>query len=306
MTLEGLVERSVGSSYDVRLPDGQRINCTLRGKLRLADNKGTNPVAVGDRVRLETAGEVPVIAEVLPRHNHLIRKAVKKSAQYQVLAANIDQAICVACIELPFTPLGYIDRFLVMAEAYHIPAVIVFNKIDLLDKEKHLDKLADFVALYESLGYRVLMLSALDPGYADAVKDLLQGKISFLIGQSGSGKSTLVNLADPELRLRTGDISLHTGKGKHTTTFAELHHLAFGGAVIDAPGFKEFDLVGIDKYELSHYFPEMRALLGQCRFNNCTHTFEPDCAIKAAVAEGTIADSRFNTYLSMLEYMQAL
>lgn len=303
--LTGTVYRSVGSSYHVRLADGTTLICTLRGKLRLTDSEATNPVAVGDHVEIDDSGQSPAIAGVLPRRNHLIRKSVKQSARHQVLAANIDQAICVACIDLPFTPLGYIDRFLVMAEAYHIPAVIVFNKIDILEKEKHLTKLMDFVRLYQGLGYRVEMLSALEPDFRENVVALLKDKVSFLAGLSGSGKSTLINLADPDLQLRTGTISTHSGKGRHTTTFAELHPLAFGGAVVDAPGFKEFELVGIERTELSHYFVEMRKLLPLCKYNNCTHTFEPDCAVKDAVYLGEIAESRFNTYLSMLEGIES-
>ncbi|MFN8921407.1 MAG: ribosome small subunit-dependent GTPase A [Sphingobacteriia bacterium] len=300
----GIVMRSVGSSYDVRLPDGRALTCTLRGRLRLEENKATNPVAVGDHVRVDLQGESPVIADVLPRSNHLIRKAVKKSARYQVLAANIDQAICVACIDLPFTPLGYIDRFLVMAEAYHIPAVLVFNKVDLLAKDKHLQKLVAFAELYRQLGYRVEVLSALEADFRQHVVALLKDKVSFLVGLSGAGKSSLVNLADPGLNLRTGSISLHSGKGRHTTTFAEMHPLSFGGYVIDAPGFKEFDLVDIARAEVSHYFPEMRQLLPLCKYHNCTHTYEPGCAVKDALAMGEIAESRFNTYLNMLEAME--
>lgn len=301
--LTGLVLRSVGARYRVQLPSGELIEATLRGKLRMLETRyrATNPVAVGDQVYLleETGGWV--IAGVVERHNHMLRKAVKQTSEVQVLAANIDQALMVAALKEPYTSLGYIDRFLVMCEAYHIPAVVCFNKIDNLTSEKELGKLDDFSFIYELAGYPVLQVSSLQEKYREQVLELLQGKVTFLAGSSGAGKSTLINLADPSLQLRTGEISKHTGKGKHTTTFAEMHHLSFGGYVIDAPGFREFDIVDITPEELGGYFPEFRKLMPACKFNNCTHVHEPGCAVREAYENESISDTRYHTYLSMLE-----
>lgn len=276
----------------------------LRGKFRLEGLKTTNPLAVGDVVSLTlTEGQAPVITHIHPRKNCILRRSTRSHSQQQMLCANIDQAVFVFTLKEPFTPLSYADSFLVMCEAYHIPAVVVFNKMDLLMAEEQAH-LADYAAQYEQAGYGVLSLSALAATAAPAVQHLLQGRVSFLGGASGAGKSTLVNLASPALDLRTGTISTHTSKGRHTTTYAELYALeypdAHGAAVIDAPGFREFEVTGLAKTELSHYYPEMRALLQECRFNNCTHTDEPGCAIKAAYEAGTLAPARYHTYLNLL------
>ena len=295
---QGVVLRSVGASYRVQLADGRVVDATLRGKFRLEGSRATNPIAVGDRVTLNDEGAIAAIA---PRHNALYRRATKLTAREQVLAANLDQALFVGTLAYPFTPLGYIDRFLVMCEAYHIPAVLVFNKADLVADEAAENKLDDYVYIYRSAGYRVLTGSALDPAFRPEVVAVLQGKLTFLVGPSGAGKSTLINLADPALHLKTAEVSAHTEKGRHTTTYAELYPLAFGGAVIDAPGFREFDIVGIERAELAHFFPEMRRLMSGCRFNNCTHTAEPGCAVVAGLETGEVAHTRYHTYTSMLE-----
>ncbi len=297
--------RSVGALYRVRLPEGQLIEATLRGKLRLQGLKTTNPVAVGDRVELLSEGGTWVIAAVAERHNFIARKAVKASSQVQILCANVDQALMVASLKEPFTALGYIDRFLVMCEAYHVPAVVVFNKTDLLESEKELGRLDDFAFIYEQAGYPVYPVSALAATHQAEVLALLKDKVSFLAGPSGAGKSSLINLVDPTLQLRTGVISTHTLKGRHTTTFAEMYPLAFGGYVIDAPGFREFDLVNIGPEELGGYFPEFRKLMPGCQFNNCLHTHEPNCAVRAAVERELLADTRYHTYLGMLGALQA-
>lgn len=298
------VTRSVGSSYTLLLPDGSTQEARLRGKFRLDDAGHTNPIAVGDHVRVEDTPHGLIIQELLPRHNHIIRKATKAGRQTQILCANLDQALFIFTVEQPFTSLGYLDRFLVMAEAYHIPVTVAFNKLDLLQEPKLLDKVEDFEAIYHFAGYTTLMLTATEAKHAEEVKALLQDKTTFLAGVSGAGKSTLINLVNPQLNLRTSPIVAKTEKGRHTTTFAQMFPLAFGGSVIDAPGFSEFGITGIEPDELSHYFPEMRALLGGCRFNNCLHIAEPGCAIMAAVETGAVAESRYNTYRSMLHELK--
>lgn len=293
--------RSVGSSYRVKLLSGEVVQASIRGKIRLQELKTTNPVAVGDQVQLMQEEDDYIIETIHDRFNFIARKAVKLSSQVQILCSNVDQAILVATLQQPYTALGYIDRFLVMCEAYHVPAVIIFNKIDLLTEEKDINKLDDYCFIYEQAGYQILQVSAIEPKHTEDVRNLLMGKTSFLAGPSGSGKSTLVNLADPELNIRTSEISTHTEKGRHTTTFAEMHPLAFGGYVIDAPGFREFDLVNITAVELSGYFPEMRKLMKNCKFNNCLHTHEPECAVRTAYEAETLADTRYHTYLGMLD-----
>lgn len=298
---EGVVMRSVGSSYRVRLADGRTIEATLKGKFRLEGSRATNPIAVGDRVSLDTTGPSASIAAIAPRHNALYRRATKLTAHEQVLAANLDQALFVGTLAFPFTPLGYVDRFLVMCEAYHIPAVLVFNKTDLVVDAAAENKLDDYVYIYTSIGYRVLTGSALDPAFQPALVEVLRDKTTFLGGPSGAGKSTLINLADPRLNLKTSTVSAHTEKGRHTTTYAEMFPLSFGGAVIDAPGFREFGIVGIERAELAHFFPEMQRLMPQCKFNNCTHQAEPGCAVVAALETGEVAHTRYHTYTAMLE-----
>jgi ribosome biogenesis GTPase len=287
----------------VRLADGALLDCTLRGKFRLEGLKTTNPVAVGDRVVVDdTEDGSPVIAEILPRHNYILRRSTKLSSQVQMLCANVDQAVLVVTVVRPFTPLGYIDRFLVMCEAYHVPVVIVFNKYDLVEQdEKEREKLLDFEFLYRKIGYATHVLNALDKTNAAAMQQLFAGKVTFIGGVSGSGKSTLANLADETLNLKTGVISDYSEKGRHTTTFAEMYALQSGGYVIDAPGFKEFDVVDITRQELSHYFIDMRRFIADCRFNNCTHTNEPGCAVKAALEKEELFESRYHTYLNILE-----
>lgn len=301
--VRGIVMRTTGSFYRVRDPEGKLTECTLRGKIRTQDLKSTNPIAVGDTVifRYDSREESGQILDIEPRKNYILRKSVKLSSQYHILCANVDQAVLIATLEEPFTPLGYIDRFLVSCEAFHIPAVIIFNKIDRLISQRLQDKAEDYYRIYESCGYTVFPLSATNPEYADRAKKILENKTSFLAGHSGAGKSTFINLADPDLHLKTGQISDSSGKGKHTTTFAEMFPLSFGGFVIDAPGFKEMELYDMKRTELSHYFPEMRKLISECRFNDCTHTREPGCAIKEAIAHKSISETRYHTYLSMLE-----
>ena len=296
--------RSTGSWYRVRLPDGSMADARLRGKFRNDGIKSTNPIAVGDHVTIAQEDQDTVITDILDRKNYILRKAVNLSKRVHILCANIDQALILFTLNQPVTTLGYVDRLLVSCEAYGIPAVLVFNKVDLLQSEEQQAKLKDYVRVYESAGYRCVQLSANQPTYAESIRDLLRDQVSCVVGRSGAGKSSLVNLADGGLDLKTGDISDFSGRGKHTTTFAEMHELSFGGFIIDSPGFKEMELIGITRQELGHFFPEFRQRMDGCRFNNCQHSREPGCAIKAAVENGEIAESRYHTYLSMLESVE--
>lgn len=306
----GTVIRSFGSHYRVRMDaaDEEGLNpeldCTLRGKFRLQELNTTNPVAVGDHVTVGVEDDSPVIFEIAQRRNAILRKSTKLSSAVQVLAANVDQAIMVAPQVEPHTPLGFIDKFLVMCEAYQVPAILILNKTDLLKKEKDLKRVQDFHDNYQAIGYTVLAFNAFNPAVPEVMRGLLEGKTTFLAGLSGSGKSTLINRVAPDLNLKTGNISVHTNKGKHTTTYAGLYPLPFGGAVIDAPGFKEFDTVGITKRELSHFFPEMRALMNQCHYADCMHDGEPECAVRTATEAGKIAHHRYNVYLNILESLE--
>ncbi len=265
--------------------------------------KVTNPIAVGDRVQFEVedvAENTAVITDIEPRTNYIIRQSVHKTAHGHMLAANVDQAVMLATLAMPRTSLGFIDRFLVTAEAFRISTTIVFNKTDILNDEG-LDFQQTIIELYQKIGYRCLETSAIEGNGVDAFRQLLDHKITLLSGHSGVGKSSLVNAIAPDLNLRTNEVSTFANKGVHTTTFAEMFELAPDTYIIDTPGIKELGLVDMAKEEISHYFPEMRNRLNQCRFNNCLHVNEPGCAVKDAVAEGDIADSRYMSYLSMLD-----
>jgi ribosome biogenesis GTPase len=296
---QGVVVRSTGSWYKVRLADGQSLDCRLRGNLRIRGIKTTNPVAVGDHVQVAVGEPDHMIHEVNDRRNYVLRKSVNLARRAHILCANIDQAIVVFTLDHPVTTLGYVDRLLVTCHAYHIPPVIVFNKVDLLSAEQ-LERLANYRRMYEGLGYATLSLSATDPDAAEVVRTLLRDKVTFLVGRSGAGKSSLVNLVEPGLGLKVGEVSSFSGRGVHTTTFAEMFPLSFGGDIIDSPGFKEMVIFDFEKAELSHYFPEMQVHIGSCKFGDCVHTNEPDCAVKQAVSDGKIPESRYHTYLGML------
>jgi ribosome biogenesis GTPase len=297
--VKALVLKSTGNLYRLCTDEGQLLQGRLAGKVRLDMRKSTNPVVVGDEVEIELENDDAVIVKVLPRRNYIIRRSLNLSRQTHILAANIDQAILLATLVLPRTSTGFIDRFLVTAEAYRIPACIIFNKIDLLDDELQAVQ-KELVDMYSSLGYPCLEISALREKDIARVKKLLKGKISLLSGHSGAGKSTLINQVQPGLNLKTGNLSETHLKGKHTTTFSELHKLDAGGYVIDTPGIKELGLVEMKKEEVGHYFPEFRALMHQCRFNNCTHTNEPGCAVLKALEEGRIYPERYHNYLGIL------
>ncbi len=295
--------RSTGSWYDVRLADGSIWPCRLRGKFKIKGLKVTNPIAVGDRVWVQAEeGEEQrgVILDIQSRENYLVRKSVHKTAHGHLLATNLDQAVLIITLTFPRTSLGFVDRFLVSAESFRIPTRLVFNKIDLMPQEA-LDYQQELAELYEPLGYPCHFISALQGIGMTELREALNQKVTLVAGHSGVGKSTFINALAPDLDLRTSEVSTFANKGVHTTTFAEMFELGPETYLIDTPGIKELGLLDIGEEELGHYFPEMRALLNSCRFHNCRHVHEPGCAVKSGVEEGLIAESRYQSYLSMLD-----
>ncbi|WP_100341304.1 ribosome small subunit-dependent GTPase A [Mucilaginibacter auburnensis] len=298
--MQGLVTKSTGSWYQVQTPDGERYNCRIKGVFRIKGIKTTNPIAVGDVVdfEIEPDQETGVIAHLHPRKNYIIRKSVNLSKQGHILAANLDQALLIVTLASPRTSLGFIDRFLVTAEAYDIPAVLVFNKLDMFSEEG-LEVLADYKSVYQHIGYPCFEVSALQGTNVDQVQQLLKDKVTLLSGHSGVGKSSLINALLPDLGLRTNQLSDWSDKGMHTTTFAEMFELPQGGFIIDTPGIRELGIIDIEKPELGQFFPEMRQRMNDCRFNNCRHINEPGCAVLEALEEGEIELSRYESYLSI-------
>ena len=295
--MKGIVLRSTGSWYDVLAEDGQKYAVRVRGKIRLEGIKETNPVAVGDRVEFETGDNV--ITAILPRDNHILRASVKKTGHSNVLAANVDQVMIMATLSFPRTSLGFIDRVTVAAEAFRIPQVIVFNKIDMLDEEEQ-NTVQSVMELYRSIGITCLSISALHDDISPVLK-LLQNKVTLLTGHSGVGKSTLLNRISPGIRQKTGEVSGFSEKGVHTTTFAEMFQLGEKTFIIDTPGIREWGLVDMSPEELSDYFPEMRDRRLDCRFGpRCLHLQEPKCAIIEAVEKSEIPMSRYESYVSMV------
>ena len=301
-TGNGVVVKSTGNAYTVRTGDGSLTLCKLRGQFRLRGIKSTNPIAVGDRVRfrMEAGQDCGSIVEIEERRNCITRKSINLSKITHVLAANIDSLFLVVSVCKPRTPLGFIDRFLTAAESFRIESILVFNKTDLYT-EADRQEMERLRKLYEEIGYRCLAVSATEGSGTEELKACMKGKVSLMGGQSGVGKSTLINAISPGLNLKTSPISDSYEKGKHTTTFAEMFPLAFGGDIIDTPGIKEFGLIRYEKEEVGHYFPEILSRMEQCRFRNCTHTHEPGCAVKAAAEAGEIAASRYLNYLSIVE-----
>ncbi len=297
---KGLVTKTTGKWYKVRTPDGLCVDCRLRGNFRLKGIKTTNPIAVGDMVEyeLQTTDGTGLITAVEDRRNCIIRRSTKLSKQTHIIAANLDQACLVATIGFPRTSTGFIDRFLVAAEAYHVPCILVFNKTDLYDDE--LQQFHDsLLQVYRKAGYQCIGVSADKGTNIDQLKAVIDGKTTLFAGHSGVGKSALLNALAPGLGLKVGDVSLWSMKGKHTTTFAELFPYG-SGFIIDTPGIKEFGMVDFKKEEVSHFFPEMREVLHNCRFANCTHEHEPGCAVKKAVEQGIISSFRYENYLNIL------
>lgn len=283
----------------MRTEDGKIIHCSIRGSFRLKENDSTNPLAVGDKVAFEPEGDVGVITVLLDRKNYIIRKSKNLSRQSHVLAANIDRLFLVASLILPKTSMGFMDRVLVAAESYSIPVTILFNKADLYD-EAVLNYFRELKSIYVPLGYPCYLISSYNEYDILLLRDLMKDQVNMFTGHSGVGKSSLINGLQPDLGLKVTSISQQHQKGKHTTTFAEMHPLPDGGYIIDTPGIKEFGMYDYTKEEISHYFPEMRSLLNQCQYNNCLHLEEPNCAVKNAVKEGKIHEWRYYNYLSIL------
>ena len=301
--MEGLVVKSTGSWYYVRDANKGIWACKIKGKFRIKGIKTTNPVAVGDRVEFSPIQEGEregLITELHERKNYIIRKATKLSRESHIIASNIDQAIIMATLAYPETYTLFIDRFLVTAEAYRIPAKIIFNKIDLYD-EPLMRKLNELIQIYHEAGYECFSISVTREENLESVKNLLKDKYSVISGNSGVGKSTLINQLKPEADLKTAGISNYHKTGKHCTTFAEMIDLPFGGAIIDTPGIKGFGLVDMDKEEVYHYFPEIFNASLSCKFHNCTHTHEPGCHVKELVEKGDISQNRYNNYLRIVE-----
>lgn len=300
--LKGKVLKSTGKWYIVELEDGSIVNCRIRGKLRLDGLRTTNPVAAGDNVIIdaEEDGEGNrTILSIEKRHNYIVRKSTNLSKQMQILASNVDRAYLLVTVKNPITHLAFIDRFLVSAESFRIPVTILFNKIDLYNEDE-LEYAQALAFMYQSIGYETHLITAENPDTIAFLKDEIKGKQVMISGHSGVGKSTLVNGLDPNLDLRTGEISDAHFQGKHTTTFAEMHQLSSGGYIIDTPGIRAFGITEIEKEHISHYFPEMRERLNQCKFHNCKHLNEPKCAIKDAVETDEIYESRYQTYYQLM------
>jgi len=298
--IKGRVIKSTGSWYTVETPNGARVDCRVRGKLRTKGIRSTNPVAVGDWVDFEGEEDSRVITRIHDRKNYIVRRSVNLSKQSHIIASNIDLAIVVVTLKDPITFPTFIDRFCVAAEAYHIPVAVVINKADLLEEEER-ELAKEFLGVYEGLGYSVLLASAKTGEGMEEFKAFLKDRTVLLSGHSGVGKSKLVNSVDPSQSVKVGDISEFHQMGKHTTTHAEMHALSFGGYIVDTPGIRGFGLVHFEKEELAGYFPEMRRLLPECKFYNCIHLNEPGCAVKAALEKGEVAQTRYNSYLNMLQ-----
>jgi ribosome biogenesis GTPase / thiamine phosphate phosphatase len=304
--MQGIVYKSTGSWYSVKDESGKQYNARIKGIFKLDDITSTNPIAVGDVVDfdMENEGENSVIiTNIHDRRNYINRQSPRAKHQHHIVAANLDQSVLIATIKEPRTSQGFIDRFLVACEMYHVPAILVFNKVDVY-KAKDLEKFEEWKRIYEGIGYQVMAMSLKAKTGLEGVKELLKNKTSLVSGHSGVGKSSFINAVIPERAIRTQDVSGWSGKGMHTTTFAEMYDLSFGGKIIDTPGMREFGLVDVEKQELSGYFPEMRSRLNDCQFNNCLHVNEPGCAIKDAVINGDIHEDRYVSYYNILESIQ--
>ena len=304
--MKATVYKSTGSWYVVQNEDGVVLNARILGKFKIDGLTSTNPIAVGDVVTIEEENELEgsvTITEIEDRKNYITRTSPANKHKHHIIASNIDQSLLFATLKDPKTSQGFIDRFLITSEAYQIPSILVFNKSDLY-KEKELEKFAEVKSIYEAIGYKVMGMSIEKNIGVEEVKNLLKNKRTLLSGHSGVGKSSFINIIFPELQLKTQDVSGWSGKGLHTTTFAEMFNLSFGGRIIDTPGIRELGLVDIAKQELSHYFPEMRVLINDCQFNNCMHINEPECAVKKAVQADVIHIDRYISYCNILDKIE--
>ena len=306
--MKALVYKSTGSWYVTKTAGGHIFNARIKGIFKIDEAiTSTNPIAVGDEVEMELENELEntaTITRIYERRNYINRQSPSHKMQHHIVASNLDQSLLFATLKEPRTSQGFIDRFLITSEAYHVPAVIVFNKMDVY-KKKELEKLHLLQSMYKGIGYTVVAMSVKENTGVAQVRELLKDKVTLMSGHSGVGKSSFINAVFPELVLRTQEVSGWSGKGLHTTTFAEMFDLPTGGKIIDTPGIREFGLVNIEKQELSHYFPEMRPLINDCQFNNCLHTNEPGCAVKQAVADGGITEERYVSYYNILESIEA-
>ncbi len=301
---QGLVIKNTGSWYIVRTADGTERNCKIKGNLRLKGFRCTNPVAVGDNVEIEVKEDgTAFIRSILPRRNYIIRRASNLSREFQILAANLDMAVLVVTLINPETSTVFIDRFLATAEAYNVPVTIVFNKIDLLAEPEDRELLEAVIYLYRSIGYTVVPMSVITGEGLDLLRNELQGKTALFSGNSGVGKSSIINLLVPDAKLKVGDISEVHHTGMHTTTFSEMLDIPGdnAGHIIDTPGVKGFGTIDFEKSEVAHFFPEIFKVSKECKYNNCTHTHEPGCAVRDAVEQNHISQSRYNSYLSIME-----
>ena len=296
----GIVMKSTGSWYLVRLENGEVVECRMKGKLRTRGIRTTNPVAVGDEVDVERKPDGAVIGGIHERRNYIIRRATNLSREAHVIAANVDVAMLVVTVNHPVTSPVFVDRFLASAEAYRIPAVLVFNKMDLYGEEDR-EMVEAWTAVYKGVGYECLHVSVATGEGVEQVRERMRGRVTVLAGLSGVGKSSLVNRVEPGLQLKVAEISEAHDTGRHTTTFAEMFPLSGGGYIVDTPGIRAFGLVGMERGEISHYFPEIFRHAADCRYGNCTHTREPGCAVVEAVERGGISESRYFSYVSLLE-----
>lgn len=300
--MQAIVYKSTGSRYTVKNKSGEIFSVRIKGKFKIDQITSTNPIAVGDIVEIENENDIEsaVINEIYERKNYINRVSPHNKNQHHIVASNLDQSLLFATLKEPKTSLGFIDRFLITSEAYQVPAIIVFNKIDIYGK-KELERLEQIKILYENIGYQIIPVSLKENAGTEILKSILKDKTTLLSGHSGVGKSTFINALFPDLQLKTQDVSGWSGKGMHTTTFAEMFDLPIGGKIIDTPGIKEMGLVDIEKNELAHYFPEMKLVMKDCQFNNCIHINEPGCAVKKAINEDKIDIDRYTSYLNIMD-----
>ncbi|HKZ65986.1 MAG TPA: ribosome small subunit-dependent GTPase A [Chitinophagaceae bacterium] len=304
--MRATVYKSTGSWYTVKDDAGEWHNARMKGVFKIDNITSTNPVAVGDEVEIQVEDEAEktaMITEIHPRNNYINRQSPRLKHQHHIVASNLDQSLLVATLKEPRTSQGFIDRFLIASEMFHVKAIIAFNKSDLF-KKKEQEKFEQMREMYEAVGYKVFLISTKENTGIEELKKELKDKTTLISGHSGVGKSSLLNVIFPDMNLKTQGISGWSGKGQHTTTFAEMFDLSYGGRIIDTPGMREFGLVDISKQEVSHYFPEMRIRLNDCQFNNCLHVNEPGCAIKKAVANGDISEDRYVSYVNIMESIE--